>query len=162
MIHILPTLVNSIQSQSRDYPILHPQHSFWSHTSAKSLAYNINPSAHSQQIEQESHTKALTSEVERGQMCSTPCGGKCTQSSVSHIQPCINNARSGITTEQKHLLRKSIRLHTLDRARMPNNRLPQRVKECSCTPHPANASALSPASVTPSCKPVSTTSGWES
>ena len=97
------------------------------------------------------HTKSLTIKKERGQLGTTPCRSECAESRVSHsiLQPC-----------GKHhpvLCHRGEAPHTLTYYRKHTKHSLERVREVSRAPHPAEASALSPASVTSPCSPASTT-----
>ena len=182
MHHILRKQARSVHGQSLPPSNLHSQRTISSHNRAATHSRNPPITTYSTF---ECHTFTLTSQSERGQLCPATCRSKCNQSSVSHplLQPCIHNmniflshpkvthrhtnvtcmsmrevhnSMQACTIKHIEIVREKENSQCFHHSKHHTNHSQDSVREISVAPHPADASAVSPASVTPSSNSAST------
>ena len=180
MPHTRQKQVLEVQSQSLPSSKLHPHHPHTTHVTPQSLTHShslthsltipIHRNATTNTHINNNHTITLTTKSERGKLRPTPGRCKCLQSRVSNflLQPCINTTQTQLTSHHNLSLALSLTYSQYQSIGTPllthtfttitQYLSPHRVREVSCAPHPADASACSPESVTPSSKTASTPS----
>ena len=158
MLHTRQTQVLEDQSQSLPSSTLHPHHPHTTIITPQSLSVTLsltmsihhNPTTRTRL--NNNITISLTLKTKRGHLCATPRRRKCLKPRVGHSlwQICIHTIHTQVTSHYNHspslshTLTLSIHRNTTTNTTsttITKYHSQERVREVSCAPHPADASA---------------------